>query len=53
MIDHDGAEKRECTPCDQKGKAACRGDVAIGVCKGGCVEYQFLGRGQGNGCEDD
>ena len=52
-IGHDGAEERECTSCDEEGKAACRGDVAIGVCKGGCVEYQFLGRGQGNGCEDD
>ena len=52
-IGHDRAETRECTPCDEEGKAACRGDVAIGVCKGGCVEYQFLGRGQGNGREDD
>jgi hypothetical protein len=45
--------KRSCTPCDEENKVACRGDVAIGICKGGCVEMRFLGRGQGNGCEDD
>lgn len=46
-------EKRDCKACEENGRVLCRGDVAIGVCRGGCEELQFLGRGQGNGCEDE
>lgn len=46
-------EKRDCKPCEGNGRVLCRGDVAIGVCRAGCEELQFLGRGQGNGCGDE
>lgn len=42
----------DCTLCEEEGRVFCRGDVAVGVCEGGCVEVRFLGRGKGNGCED-
>lgn len=50
--DSEEREERQCQSCEKEGEIACRGDVAVGVCKGGCVELQFLGRGKGNGCED-
>jgi hypothetical protein len=43
-------EKRDCKPCADEGKVLCQGDVAIGYCRGGCEELQFLGRGPGSGC---
>ncbi len=45
-------EERRCQPCKEEGEIACRGEVAIGVCKSVCVRFQFLGRGKGNGCEN-
>lgn len=49
---HGANEERDCVSCEEEGRVVCRGDVAIGVCEGGCVERQFVGRGRGNGCED-
>lgn len=43
-------EKKECKPCANEGKVLYYGDSAIGYCRGGCEELQFLGRGPGSGC---
>ncbi|KZM22281.1 uncharacterized protein EKO05_0000179 [Ascochyta rabiei] len=45
--------QRECRVCGTEGKVLCRGDVAVGVCEEGCLVMKMLGRGRGNGCEDE